>query len=61
MAVLHSTRFRRSPPTAAFVMGLDAVDLIEAMDGYELFLITHDDTTLWSPGFSGYRAPDVSS
>ena len=42
-------------------MGLDAVDLIEAMDGYELFLITHDDTTLWSPGFSGYRAPDVSS
>ena len=47
--------------TAAFVMGLDALDWIEAIDGYELFLITHDDTTLWSPGFSRYRAPDVSS
>jgi FAD:protein FMN transferase len=47
--------------TAAFVMGLDALDWIETIDGYELYLITHDDTTLWSPGFSAYRASGMSS
>jgi FAD:protein FMN transferase len=37
--------------TAAFVMGLDAIDWIESQPGYHAYLITHDGTTCWSPGF----------
>jgi thiamine biosynthesis lipoprotein len=37
--------------TAAFVMGLDAIDWIESQPDYHAYLITHDGTTCWSPGF----------
>lgn len=37
--------------TAAFVMGLAAIDWIEQQPGYDAFLITHDDTTVWTAGF----------
>lgn len=45
--------------TAVFVMGLEALEWIESIDGYEIYLITHDGTTHWSPGFSAYRATNV--
>ena len=37
--------------TAVFVMGLDGLEWIEGQDGYEAYLITHDNTTHWSSGF----------
>jgi thiamine biosynthesis lipoprotein len=37
--------------TAAFVMGLEALEWIETQPGYEAYLITHDETTHWSRGF----------
>ncbi len=41
--------------TAVFVMGLDALDWIRTVPGYDVFLITHEGTTHWSEGFSRYR------
>ena len=37
--------------TAVFVMGIDGLDWIEERDGYDGYVITHDDTTHWSTGF----------
>ncbi len=37
--------------TAAFVMGLDAIDWIDTQPEYHVYLITHDGETCWSPGF----------
>ena len=42
--------------TAAFVKGCDALDWISDRPGYEAYLITHDDETCWSDGFTRYRA-----
>jgi FAD:protein FMN transferase len=38
--------------TAVFVMGYDGLDWIERQAGYEAYLITNDDTTMWSSGFA---------
>lgn len=37
--------------TAAFVIGVDAIDWIGTQPGYHVYLITHDGRTCWSPGF----------
>ncbi len=37
--------------TAVFVMGPDGLEWIEQQPGYEAYLITNDDTTMWSSGF----------
>ena len=37
--------------TAAFVMGLDALDWIDGQPDYGLYLITHDGTTHWTRRF----------
>ena len=37
--------------TALFVMGIDGLDWIEERDGYDGYVITHDDTTHWTTGF----------
>jgi thiamine biosynthesis lipoprotein len=37
--------------TALFVMGVDGLDWIEERDGYDGYVITHDDTTHWTTGF----------
>jgi thiamine biosynthesis lipoprotein len=37
--------------TAAFVMGLEAIEWIDTQPGYHAYLITHDGTTCWSMGF----------
>ena len=37
--------------TALFVLGLEGLDWIEQQDGYDAYIITHDDTTRWSMGF----------
>jgi thiamine biosynthesis lipoprotein len=37
--------------TAAFVMGLDAIDWIEADSHYAAYLITHEGTAYWSSRF----------
>jgi FAD:protein FMN transferase len=42
--------------TAVFVMGLDALEWIENRPGYDAYIITHDDETAWSSGFSRYQA-----
>lgn len=34
--------------TAVFVMGTDGLTWIEEQPGYEAFIITHDDMTMWS-------------
>ena len=41
--------------TAAFAMGVVAVDWIETVDGYEAFLVAHDGEQLES---SGWRVAD---
>jgi thiamine biosynthesis lipoprotein len=46
--------------TAVFVMGLDGLAWIERQPGYEAYLITHDDQTCWSPGFTAYRTTSPS-
>ncbi len=42
--------------TAVFVMGLDALEWVEQVPDYDLYLITHEGTTHWSDGFDRYRA-----
>ncbi|MEZ5375997.1 MAG: FAD:protein FMN transferase [Acidimicrobiales bacterium] len=42
--------------TAIFVMGLDALDWATDHPDYDLFLITHQDTTHWTEGFNRYRS-----
>jgi thiamine biosynthesis lipoprotein len=42
--------------TAAFVMGVDAIDWIETRPGYHAYLITHDGTTCWSSRFPHPKA-----
>ena len=37
--------------TAAFVLGVDSITWIEREPGYEAYLITRDDETLWSTRF----------
>jgi FAD:protein FMN transferase len=37
--------------TAAFVMGLDAIDWVETRPGYDAYVITHEGTTHWSSRF----------
>ncbi len=37
--------------TAVFVLGREGLDWIEQRNGYEAYIITHDDTTSWSSGF----------
>ena len=37
--------------TAAFVLGLDAIEWIETQPGYHAYLITHDGRTCWSADF----------
>ena len=37
--------------TAAFVLGLDAIEWIETQPDYHTFLITHEGTTYWSSRF----------
>jgi len=41
--------------TILFVMGVDGLDWIAAHDGYDAYVITHDDTTRWTEGFQRYR------
>lgn len=41
--------------TAVFVMGLDGLEWIEEHPAYDAYLITHDGTACWSPGFARYR------
>ena len=46
--------------TALFVMGVDGLEWIEGRDGYDGYVITHDDTTHWTAGFpvdSGRAGP----
>jgi thiamine biosynthesis lipoprotein len=38
--------------TAVFVMGMAGLSWIEQQPGYEAYLITHEATTHWSPGFA---------
>ena len=42
--------------TAAFVMGVDAIDWIESRPDYHAYLITHDGTTCWSSRFPHPKA-----
>ncbi|MEP7045546.1 MAG: FAD:protein FMN transferase [Ilumatobacteraceae bacterium] len=37
--------------TAAFVLGLDAIEWIDPQPGYDAYLITHDGETCWSTDF----------
>jgi thiamine biosynthesis lipoprotein len=37
--------------TAVFVMGHDALEWVEQQPGYEAYLITNDDSTMWSSNF----------
>ena len=39
--------------TAVFVMGLEGLEWVEAQDGYEAYVITDDNMTLWSEFFAG--------
>lgn len=41
--------------TAVFVMGAAGLDWIERQPGYEAYLITNDETTMWSTGFRRSR------
>ena len=41
--------------TAVFVLGPEGLDWIERQDGYDAYIITHDDTTSWSSGFPHAR------
>ncbi len=41
--------------TAVFVMGLDALEWIERIPDYSIYLITHDGMTYWSDDFDRYR------
>ncbi len=41
--------------TILFVMGVDGLEWVAAHDGYEAYVITHDDTTHWTEGFQQYR------
>ncbi len=38
--------------TAVFVMGIEGLEWVEAQDGYEAYVITDDDMTLWSERFA---------
>jgi thiamine biosynthesis lipoprotein len=41
--------------TAIYVMGLDGLEWIESLSGYDAYVITPDGMTSWSPGFNRYR------
>jgi len=41
-----------------FVMGLDGLEWLEKHPDYDGYVITHDDTTYWTPGFADYRASE---
>ena len=43
--------------TVVFIMGLDGLDWIDDQPGYDAYVITHDQRTLWTPGFAVYRSP----
>ena len=42
--------------TAVFVMGLDGIDWIGTRPGYDAYVITHDDMTYRTPGFTAHVA-----
>jgi thiamine biosynthesis lipoprotein len=42
--------------TTMFVMGLEGLDWIRTVRGYDAYLITHESLTVWSPGFRSYLA-----
>ena len=44
--------------TIVFVMGIDGLDWIAHHPDYDAYIITHDDTTHWTPGFNRYRVVD---
>ncbi|WP_395155547.1 FAD:protein FMN transferase [Ilumatobacter sp.] len=44
--------------TIVFVMGLDGLEWLEKHPDYDGYVITHDDTTYWTPGFADYRASE---
>jgi FAD:protein FMN transferase len=37
--------------TALFVMGVEGLDWIESQEGYDAYIITHEQTTHWTSGF----------
>ncbi len=44
--------------TTVFVMGLNGLDWLTRHNGYDGYLITHDDMTYWTDGFNQYRSTD---
>ncbi len=42
--------------TSVFVLGIDGIDWIETRPGYEAYIITHENQTQWTNGFTKYRA-----
>ena len=42
--------------TTVFVMGLDGLDWLTRHRDYDGYVITHDDMTYWTDGFSRYRS-----
>lgn len=46
--------------TAAFVMGLDGLAWVSGHAGYDAYLITSDDLTVWSDGFGEYKTSGVA-
>lgn len=41
--------------TIVFVLGLDGLEWLDSHSGYEGYLITDEQTTHWTPGFTAYR------
>lgn len=44
--------------TTVFVMGLDGLDWLTRHGGYDGYVITHEDMTYWTDGFTRYRSTD---
>jgi thiamine biosynthesis lipoprotein len=44
--------------TSVFVMGREGLDWIADQPGYEAYIITNDELTRWTDGFTQYRAQD---
>ena len=40
--------------TAAFAMGRDGISFIAGLDGYEGYMIDHDHSATFTPGFARY-------
>ncbi len=45
--------------TIVFVMGMDGLEWVDHHPEYDAYIITHDDTTHWTPGFDRYRVVET--